>query len=134
MTAANLDLKNPKGKELAVVGGGALLLGLIYFMVRKPQAAAQGGPGGPGSSNAGGGFGAGGVQGASGIPSFLLPGAQFTGVSSATGNAFTDANIAVPPIPLPPTGEGFVHPVVPRIHLGGGGHIAGEGGGSGGFP
>jgi Phage tail lysozyme len=76
VTAANLDLKNPGGKEIAVFGGGALLLALIYFALSKKTPATAATPSAPAT---GGGLGS----------TSTTPAAVSAGMGS-TGNIFTD--------------------------------------------
>jgi hypothetical protein len=85
-----LDLKNPGNREIAVFGGGALLLALIYFALSKKTGAAAATAGGTGTAGA--------------------PGPETTGATSAsptgpglgsTGNIFTDVTPAAGTTPAP---------------------------------
>lgn len=94
MTSAGLDLKNPGGKEMLVVGGAALGLGLIYFALSKKKA--------PGTVSAvpASGHGLGAVS-----PPPFSGGMRSAG-GPFTGNAFTDANAGgvtspIPSVPAP---------------------------------
>jgi hypothetical protein len=128
-----LDLKNPGNREIAVFGGGALLLALIYFALSKKTTAT-------GTTPA---TGIGTGTGTAADNQTFLPGG-----ASPTGNAFTDALFSTPATaspgaasaaPLPSVVHGAVHStsqgasaVLPASPGGGSGFPSPSPGGGGG--